>query len=59
MPLYNVSLSTDSTTYITTVESEELDDEYELALLAVARIKEDDGFDLSQYSWDFTIEELG
>jgi len=55
MPLYNVSLSTDSTTYITTVESEELDDEYELALLAVARIKDEDGFDLSQYSWDFTI----
>ena len=56
---YTVSLTTTSTTYITTV-STDLDepDDYRLAMLAVSRIYETDGFDLTHLRWTIEVEEL-
>ena len=57
MALYSVSFTTDSTTYITTIESDA--DDYELITdKACRRILESDGFDISAIWRDCTIEEL-
>ncbi len=64
MDTYSVSLSTDSTTFITTIdykyenngdEYDELDED-RLYDLALARIKDEEGIDLSNRRLDFTWE---
>jgi hypothetical protein len=57
---YSVSLSTDTTTYTTTVSSDtETPDDYDLAMLAVSSIAEEDGFDLTHLRWEIQVEEVG
>jgi hypothetical protein len=58
---YSVSLTTNTATYTTTVgwgSEEGTVDEYRLAMRAVSRIYDEDGFDLSPLRWDIAIEEL-
>jgi hypothetical protein len=56
---YSVSLTTSTTTYTTTVSSDtENPDEYDLAMRAVSRIYDEDGFDLTPLRWEITTEEL-
>jgi hypothetical protein len=60
MKQYSVSLSTTHATYTTTVSSDtENPDDYDLAMLAVSRIAEEDGFDLTPLRWDIQVEEIG
>ena len=57
---YSVSLSTSNATYTTTVSSDtETPDDYDLAMLAVSRIAEEDGFDLTSLRWEIQVEEVG
>jgi hypothetical protein len=57
---YSVSLSTANATYTTTISSDtENPDDYDLALLAVSRIAEEDGFDLTPLRWEIQVEEVG
>jgi len=57
---YSVSLSTAHATYTTTISSDtENPDDYDLAMLAVSRIAEEDGFDLTPLRWDIQVEEIG
>ena len=64
MDTYSVSLSTDSTTFITTIDYEYEDeggeydelDEDKLYDMAIARIKDEEGIDLSRRRLDFTWE---
>ena len=59
MRTYSVSLITSSTTFITSVESDVEDiDDYDLALLAVSRILDEEGIDLSHRRWDIMVEEI-
>jgi hypothetical protein len=59
MSSYSVSLITDSTTFITSVDSDVEDiDDYDLALLAVSRIANEEGIDLTHRRWDIMVEEL-
>lgn len=58
--LFSVSLTTNTTTYTTTIETDISDaDDYQLAMMAVSRIAEEDGFDLTHRRWDIQVEELG
>ena len=57
---YSVSLSTTNATYTTTVSSDtENPDDYDLAMLAVSRINEEEGFDLTPLRWEIQVEEVG
>ena len=64
MDTYSVSLSTDSTTFITTIDYEYEDeggeydelDEDKLYDMAIARIRDEEGIDLSRRRLDFTWE---
>jgi hypothetical protein len=57
---YSVSLTTSTTTYITTVSSDtDTPDDYDLAMLAVSRIYDEDGFDLTHLRWEIQVEEVG
>jgi hypothetical protein len=57
---YSVSLTTSTTTYITTVSSDtDTPDDYDLAMLAVSRINEEEGFDLTPLRWEIQVEEVG
>jgi len=64
MDTYSVALSTDSTTFITTIDykyednGEEYDelDEDKLFNMAIARIRDEEGIDLSRRRLDFTWE---
>jgi len=62
METYSVILTSDSTTFITTIdykyEGEEELDEDKLYDLAIARIKDEEGIDLSNRRLDFTYEEI-
>jgi hypothetical protein len=59
MKSYSVSLITDSTTFITSVDSDKEDiEDYDLALLAVSRILDEEGIDLTHRRWDIMVEEL-
>jgi hypothetical protein len=59
MKSYSVSLITDSTTFITSVDSDKEDiDDYDLALLAVSRILDEEGIDLTHRRWDIMVEEI-
>jgi hypothetical protein len=59
MRTYSVSLITDSTTFITSVDSDKEDiDDYDLALLAVSRILDEEGIDLTHRRWDIMVEEI-
>jgi len=66
MDTYSVSLSTDSTTFITTIDYEYEDeggeydelDEDKLYDMAIARILNEEGIDLSRRRLDFTWELL-
>jgi len=59
MRTYSVSLITDSTTFITSVDSDKEDiEDYDLALLAVSRILDEEGIDLTHRRWDIMVEEL-
>ena len=56
---YSVSLTTSTTTYITTVSSDtDTQDDYDLAMLAVSRIYDEDGFDLTHLRWGIQVEEV-
>jgi hypothetical protein len=57
MTRYSVSLTTNTATYITTIEhiNDDLD---ELMDLAIARIKDEDGFDLSDRRLDVDVQEV-
>jgi hypothetical protein len=62
METYSVSLSSDSTTFIISVDyiyegDEELDED-KLYDLAIARIKDEEGIDLSRRRLDFSWELL-
>jgi hypothetical protein len=60
MKQYSVSLSTTNATYTTTVSSDtENPDDYDLAMLAVSRINEEEGFDLTPLRWEIQVEEVG
>ena len=55
---YTVSLTTASTVYITTIDTASSDNDF-IIDLAIARIKEEDGFDLSNHRFvDTTVEVL-
>jgi hypothetical protein len=59
MKSYSVSLITDSTTFITSVDSDKEDiEDYDLALLAVSRILDEEGIDLTHRRWDIMVEEI-
>ncbi|CAB4137381.1 hypothetical protein UFOVP325_35 [uncultured Caudovirales phage] len=59
MRSYSVSLITDSTTFITSVDSDKEDiEDYDLALLAVSRILDEEGIDLTHRRWDIMVEEI-
>ena len=59
MSSYSVSLITDSTTFITSVDSDVEDiEDYDLALLAVSRIASEEGIDLTHRRWDIMVEEI-
>jgi hypothetical protein len=59
MRTYSVSLITDSTTFITSVDSDKEDiEDYDLALLAVSRILDEEGIDLTHRRWDIMVEEI-
>ena len=59
MKSYSVSLITNSTTFITSVDSDKEDiDDYDLALLAVSRILDEEGIDLTHRRWDIMVEEI-
>ena len=57
MTRYSVSLTTNTATYITTIDhiNDDLD---ELMDLAIARIKDEDGFDLSNRRLDVDVQEV-
>ncbi len=59
MASYSVSLITTATTFITSVDSDDENiDDYGLAMLAVRRIADEEGLDLTSRRWDIMIEEL-
>jgi len=59
MRTYSVSLITNATTFITSVDSDKEDiEDYDLALLAVSRILDEEGIDLSHRRWDIMVEEI-
>jgi hypothetical protein len=59
MATYSVSLITNATTFITSVESDNPDvEDYDLALLAVSRIADEEGIDLTHRRWDISVEQL-
>ena len=55
---YTVTLTTASTAYTTTIDTASSDNDY-IIDLAIERIREEDGFDLSQHRFvDTTVEVL-
>lgn len=60
MASYSVTLTTDQTSFITTVDYDgEIEaDDYQLAIIAVSRIFDNEGIDLTLRRWDYTVEAL-
>jgi hypothetical protein len=60
MASYTVTLTTDQTSFITTVDYDgEIEaDDYHIAMIAVSRIYENEGLDLTLRRWDYTVEQL-
>ena len=60
MASYTVTLTTDQTSFITTVDYDgEIEaDDYDIAMIAVSCIYENEGLDLTLRRWDYTVEAL-
>jgi hypothetical protein len=59
MASYTITLTTDHTSFITTITPEvEVFDDHHLAMMAVSAIYENEGIDLSLRRWSVEVEAL-